>query len=100
MASNGCAGCWESPAPGSTGGRKTAGARAAKAAADAVLTEQIRTIHTASARTYGVPRITAELREAGTMVNHKRVERLMREHRIVGVHLRRKSFDCAAATRR
>lgn len=67
----------------------TAEVRAAKATADAVLAEQIRTIHAGSARTYGVPRITAELREAGTIVNHKRVERLMREHRIVGVHLRR-----------
>ena len=34
--------------------------------------------------------MTAELREGGTRVNHKRVERLMREHRIVGVHLRRR----------
>ena len=67
-----------------------AGKRAAKAAADAVLTERIRAIHTASARTYGVPRITAELRGAGTRANHKRVERLMREHRIAGVHLRRR----------
>jgi len=67
-----------------------ADARAAKAAADAALTEQIRAIHAASARTYGVPRVTAELRETGTRVNHKRVERLMREHHIVGVHLRRR----------
>jgi transposase InsO family protein len=70
--------------------RDAAESRAAKAAADAVLTERIRAIHNLSARTYGVPRITAELREAGMTVNHKRVERLMREHHIVGVHLRRR----------
>jgi HTH-like domain len=40
--------------------------------------------------TYGSPRITAELRDAGQKVNHKRVERVMRTHRIVGVHLRNK----------
>jgi len=70
--------------------RAAAETRAGKAATDARLTEQIRAIHTASARTYGVPRVNAELREAGTVVNHKRVERLMREHRIAGVHLRRR----------
>lgn len=32
----------------------------------------------------------AELREAGTMVNRKRVERVMREHGIVGRHQRRR----------
>ncbi len=65
-------------------------ARAARSAADTALVEQIRAVHAASTGTYGVPRITAELREDGTRVNHKRVERLMREHRIVGVHLRRR----------
>lgn len=36
--------------------------------------------------TYGQPRMTPELRDRGFEVNHKRVERLMRVHRIVGVH--------------
>ena len=40
--------------------------------------------------TYGSPRITAELRAEGRRVNHKRVERVMREAGIVGVHLRKK----------
>ncbi len=35
---------------------------------------------------YGEPRMTPELRERGWVVNHKRVERLMRAHGIVGVH--------------
>ncbi len=33
--------------------------------------------------------MTAELRQDGARVNHKRVERVMRDHRIVGLHLRR-----------
>lgn len=48
--------------------------------------EAIREIHDESDRTYGEPRITPELRDRGWEVNHKRVERLMRTHRIVGVH--------------
>jgi transposase InsO family protein len=47
-------------------------------------------IHQEPDRTYGSPRITAELREEGLPVNHKRVERLMRRGGIVGVHLRKK----------
>jgi hypothetical protein len=46
------------------------GIRAAKTAADAALTERIRAIHTASARTSAGPRVTAELREMGTKVDH------------------------------
>jgi hypothetical protein len=45
--------------------------------------------HPDSDGTYGAPHITAELREAGIEVNHKRVEWVMREHGIVGVHLRK-----------
>lgn len=65
-------------------------ARMARARADTDLVERIRAIHTDSDATYGAPRITAELHEAGIQANHKRVERLMREHGIVGVHLRKK----------
>jgi transposase InsO family protein len=36
--------------------------------------------------TYGEPRMTAELQNQGWVVNHKRVERLMALHGIVGVH--------------
>ncbi|SNR96783.1 Integrase core domain-containing protein [Streptosporangium subroseum] len=36
------------------------------------------------------PCITAELRDVGLWVNHKRVTRVMRVHRIVGLHLRKK----------
>ncbi len=54
--------------------------------AEAALVEEIRSIHDEFDRTYGEPRITEELTRRGRMVNHKRVERLMRIHGIVGVH--------------
>lgn len=50
------------------------------------LVEAIREIHAEHDGTYGEPRMTPELRERGWSVNHKRVERLMRVHDIVGVH--------------
>jgi putative transposase len=46
----------------------------------------IREIHDETDGTYGEPRGTPELRERAWAVNHKRVERLMRVHGIVGVH--------------
>lgn len=70
--------------------RAAAPARAARAEADRVTTERIRAAHTASGGTYGVPRITAELRGSGQQVNHKRVARLMRSGGLAGVRLRRR----------
>jgi transposase InsO family protein len=64
--------------------------RAARSAQDRRLVEQIRQIHTDTAGTYGSPRVTVELRAQGEWVNHKRVERLMRRHELVGRHLRRR----------
>lgn len=54
--------------------------------ADAVLVAEMRSIQAEVDDTYGQPRMTPELRERGFEVNHKRVERLMRLHGIVGVH--------------
>jgi transposase InsO family protein len=65
-------------------------ARAARAAADAELAARIRAVHTAFDGTYGVPRVTAELREAGVPVNHKRVARIMRGIGLAGLRLRRR----------
>jgi transposase InsO family protein len=62
---------------------------AGRAARDGRLVEQIRQVHTDTYGTYGSPRVTVELRAMGIVVNHKRVERLMREHGLVGRHLRR-----------
>lgn len=53
---------------------------------EARLVEAIRAIHAETDSTYGEPRMTPELRGRGWVVNHKRVERLMRVHGIVGVH--------------
>jgi putative transposase len=52
---------------------------------DAKLLVHIRAIHRRHKGRYGSPRITAELRDQGFMVNRKRVARLMREHDIVGL---------------
>jgi transposase InsO family protein len=70
-------------------------ARAAKAAADAELAEEIRQVHADSRGTYGVRRIDAEIaarREAAGCgpVNRKRIERVMRERRIQGRRRRRR----------
>ena len=54
--------------------------------AEASLVTEIRSIHEAFDATYGEPRISEELARRGWKVNHKRVERLMRAHGIVGVH--------------
>ncbi|MER6958210.1 IS3 family transposase [Streptomyces sp. NPDC000618] len=43
--------------------------RAARRTADADLAARIRTVHRASDGTYGIPRVTAELRENGEVVN-------------------------------
>ncbi|MDS0133554.1 MULTISPECIES: IS3 family transposase [unclassified Amycolatopsis] len=54
--------------------------RVRRAEAEADLVRVITSIHAEHRRAYGVPRITAELHRRGHRVNHKRVERLMREH--------------------
>jgi putative transposase len=65
------------------------------------LLAEIRRIHASSKATYGAPRVHAELGRRGWRVNHKRVERLMRAHGIVGHRPRRRRSltkpDAAAA---
>jgi putative transposase len=56
---------------------------------DAVLTTQIETIWKENREVYGRPRIFAELKEDGEEVGEKRVGRLMKQARIVGVSRRR-----------
>ncbi|NSL43622.1 transposase, partial [Streptomyces sp. 8P21H-1] len=47
-------------------------------------------------RTYGVPRITAELRENGEVVNHKRIARVMKTIGLAGLRLRRRHRTTAS----
>ncbi|MFE5947588.1 IS3 family transposase [Streptomyces sp. NPDC056480] len=81
--------------------RATAADRAARQAADARLAARIRAVHQEPDGTYGVPRITAELRADGEHVNHKRTARVMRSINPQGVRLRRRHRttipDAAAA---
>ena len=71
-------------------------ARAARAAADAALAAKVRRIQDPKAggdRAYGAPRVTAELNDGARVeerVNHKRVARVMREHHLPGLRLRKK----------
>jgi transposase InsO family protein len=51
---------------------------------DDVVLERIRAVHRASRGRYGEPRVTAQLAREGVAVNHKRVERLMALHGLVG----------------
>ena len=63
--------------------------RSHRAKRDEELRGPIRTIHTASRGTYGVPRVHAELGSQGWRVSRKRVARLMRESGLAGVSRRR-----------
>ena len=65
-------------------------ARQQRAQADDDLAAQIRAIHGQHKGSYGAPRVTNELRRRGQRVNRKRVERIMRERRIVGITRRRR----------
>jgi transposase InsO family protein len=65
-------------------------ARDRRLAADDALVAEIREIHAESRETYGALRVHADLQGFGHHVNRKRVARLMREHGIIGRHLRRK----------
>jgi putative transposase len=61
----------------------------ARSVSDAALAEKIRGFHARSRGTYGVPRVHADLAEAGHHVSRKRVARLMRRDHLSGVHRRR-----------
>ncbi|MDT0433280.1 MULTISPECIES: IS3 family transposase [Streptomyces] len=70
--------------------RRTAAARAACQAAETELADLIREVHQDSDGTYGAPRVTAELRGEGILINHKRVAGIMRTIGLEGVRLRRR----------
>jgi hypothetical protein len=54
-------------------------AASAWAKRDEELRRQVRVIHQASRRTYGSPRVRAELQAQGEMCGRKRIARLMRQ---------------------
>ncbi len=63
--------------------------------ADAQLTNTIVDIHRMSRRSYGSPRVHAELRLGQNLrCSRKRVERLMRQAGLTGIHRRRKGRGC------
>lgn len=71
---------------------KAGPAREERARADAELAERIRAVHQGD-KTYGAPRITAELNDGVAQqerVNHKRVARVMRLNAIVGYAKKRR----------
>ncbi|GAA3263888.1 hypothetical protein GCM10010493_43650 [Streptomyces lavendulae subsp. grasserius] len=70
--------------------RRTAAVRAARQTVEAGLAAWICKVHQDSDGIYGAPRITAELRDGGERINHKRVARIMRTIGLEGVRLRRR----------
>lgn len=62
----------------------------AHAVRDAELAAVVSEVHSRSRRTYGSPRVHAELHRLGHATARKRVARLMREHGLVGAHSRRR----------
>jgi transposase InsO family protein len=70
----------------------------ARARRDLLLTEQIQTSFTASRRTYGSPRVHAELRAQDVRCGRKRVARLMREAKLVA-RTRRRRTPCTTDSR-
>ncbi|MES4886318.1 IS3 family transposase [Streptomyces sp. NPDC000349] len=59
-------------------------ARRVRQAAEDALVAEIHEVYAVHKGTYGIRRVHAELRGFGHTVNRKRVERLMRRHRLEG----------------
>src|SRR5882757_10980635 len=68
-----------------------------RAQSDAALADEIATTHKRSRRTYGAPRIHAELRARGRKIGRKRVARLMRRAGLAGISRRR--YRCTTDSR-
>lgn len=62
----------------------------ARAVRNERLVEKIRAAHDASRGIYGSPKIYRQLRRDGEAVNHKRVERLMRENALLAKRVRKR----------
>jgi putative transposase len=66
--------------------------------AEAYLINAIIDVHRGWGESYGAPRIAEQLRREGWLVNRKRIQRLMRDNRIVGVCQRRRVRTTIPAT--
>lgn len=66
------------------------GRQSARAEANQLLSQQIQRVHQDNKGRYGSPRITQQLRREGHRCNHKRVERLMRQHGLRGCSSRKR----------
>ncbi|GAA3482229.1 IS3 family transposase [Streptomyces yanii] len=75
--------------PASTSGARPVRSAPTRARRQA-LAERIRAVHLASHGTYGSALVTAGLRDAGMMINEKKVARVKRKFHLVGVHLRKR----------
>jgi len=64
------------------------GQETARAVANRQLAEQIQRVYHQKQGRYGSPRVTQQLRREGHRCNHKRVERLMRQHGLRGCRSR------------
>jgi transposase InsO family protein len=66
------------------------GQETARQIANRLLAEQIHRVHREKKGCYGSPRVTQQLRREGQRCNHKRVERLMRQHGLKGCSSRKR----------
>jgi putative transposase len=66
------------------------GQETARELANRLLAEEIHRVHRQKKGRYGSPRVTQQLRREGHVCNHKRVERLMRQHGLRGCSSRKR----------
>ena len=66
------------------------GQETAREVGNRLLAEEIQRVHRQKKGRYGSPRVTQQLRREGHLCNHKRVERLMRQHGLRGCSSRKR----------
>lgn len=66
------------------------GQETARQLANRLLAQQIQRVYHEKKGRYGSPRVTQQLRREGHLCNHKRVERLMRQHALKGCSSRKR----------
>lgn len=76
---------------------KVAGGLTTAEMQEAQLVAEMKAIHAESDETYGEPRMTPALRARGYCINHKRVERLMQKHQVIGHTPKRRAITTIRA---